>query len=83
MPSVKIKINPSVLTWAINNSNADEFFVRASFPNIDEWLSGNKKPTFNQLENLSKKLHIPFGYLLLGVRQRFVRKTAIRQLLPL
>lgn len=66
MPSIKMKINENVLQWAISNSNTDEFLLRALFPKIDEWLSGNVEPTFNQLENLSRKLHIPFGYLLLN-----------------
>lgn len=66
MPSIKIKINANVLNWAISNSNTDEFLLRALFPKIDEWLSGNVEPTFNQLEKLSRKLHIPFGYLLLN-----------------
>lgn len=66
MPSIKMKINANVLQWAISNSNTDEFLLRALFPKIDEWLSGNVEPTFNQLENLSRKLHIPFGYLLLN-----------------
>lgn len=66
MPSIKIKINANVLKWAISNSNTDEFLLRALFPKIDEWLTGNVEPTFNQLENLSRKLHIPFGYLLLN-----------------
>lgn len=66
MPSIKIKINANVLKWAISNSNTDELLLRALFPKIDEWLTGNVEPTFNQLENLSRKLHIPFGYLLLN-----------------
>src|SRR5690606_1750137 len=33
--------------------------------NVERWLQGEKQPTVKQLENFSKKVHIPFGYLLL------------------
>lgn len=32
---------------------------------IDKWLEKEREPTFNQLKDLSKQLHIPFGYFML------------------
>lgn len=33
--------------------------------NLAKWKSGEKQPTFNQLENFSKETHIPIGYFFL------------------
>jgi len=32
---------------------------------LQKWMSGEKKPTFNQLEDFSKKTHVPLGYFFL------------------
>ncbi len=37
----------------------------ANNPNVKDWLDGEKQPTFNQLEAFSRKVHLPFGYLML------------------
>lgn len=34
-----------------------------SFPKIDEWINNESDPTVKQLEKLTKKLHVPFGYM--------------------
>lgn len=65
MPSVNIEVNPLVLKWAINNSNYTSRLNETEYANLQKWLTKEKLPTFNQLENFSKKINIPFGYLLL------------------
>lgn len=64
MPT-RISIPPQILTWAIDRAGYDlaEFEIRV--PNVKNWLSGKKEPTVKQLEDFAKKVHIPFGYLLL------------------
>lgn len=64
MPEVRIKINPAIFEWVIEATNIndmkneykDDFF---------KWKSGEKTPTFNQLERFSKGTSIPFGYFFL------------------
>lgn len=60
-----IDINPGILEWAIGRAGygLDEF--AAVFPKILDWVEDEKKPTIRQLENFSKKVHMPFGYLFL------------------
>lgn len=60
-----IDINKDILTWAINRAgySVDSFALK--FPNIEKWLSGEKKPTLKQLEDFAKKVYLPFGYLFL------------------
>ncbi len=65
MPSVNIDINPLVLEWAINNSNYISKLTTSEYNNLQKWLSKEKLPTLNQLEKFSKRINIPFGYLLL------------------
>lgn len=61
----EVNINTNVLTWAITRAGYDlhEFTLRV--PNVQKWLDGEKNPTVKQLEDFSKKVYLPFGYLLL------------------
>jgi Zn-dependent peptidase ImmA (M78 family) len=62
--AVRVKVAPSIWDWV---SNA------ASFEGVDEkvishfykWKSNERQPTYAQLEYLSRKIHIPFGYFFL------------------
>lgn len=65
MPSVNIDINPLVLKWAVNNSNYTTKLNASEYNNLQQWLAKEKLPTLNQLEKFSKKINVPFGYLLL------------------
>ena len=61
MPSVKIEIDSSILHWIIekiSNDNVDNNTISL----LNKWVNGVTKPTFNQIEDVSKKTHIPFGY---------------------
>lgn len=58
-------INTAIIEWAIlrNGSDLEGFYV--SNPKVKDWVEGNAYPTIKQLENFSKKVHVPFGYLFL------------------
>ncbi len=60
-----IKINPNLITWAIERADykLDEFIE--NFPKVREWIAKNKRPTIKQLEKFSSKVSVPFGYLFL------------------
>lgn len=64
MSTVRIKIEPAILEWVQNQVNIDN--IKQSLKvNFLKWLSGEKEPTFRQLEDLSKVTHIPLGYFFL------------------
>lgn len=64
MPTVNVNINPVILSWALNQTKAEK--LDALFlENIKQWLAGTKLPTFNQIEDFSKKSNIPLGYFFL------------------
>ncbi|WP_420458302.1 ImmA/IrrE family metallo-endopeptidase [Neolewinella sp.] len=63
--TVRVPIRSNILTWAIERAGyAVEPFL-AGRPDAAKWMSGDKEPTLRQLEQFAKRLHVPFGYLLL------------------
>lgn len=54
-----------MLTWAIKRAGLDLDKFVDSNPKVKLWLDEEKLPTVKQLEDFSKKVYIPFGYLLL------------------
>jgi len=61
----EVNINANMLTWAIARAGYDLLEFTNKVPNLTERIKGDKKPTVKQLEDFSKKVHLPFGYLLL------------------
>lgn len=55
-------INTSLLAEAA--ASAGEF-VWNKFPNLSQWVEGEKQPTVNQLADFAKAVHIPFGFFFL------------------
>ena len=61
MPGVSVYIQPAILEWAMQKAQSravDSSVVEM----IAKWISGEKTPTFNQIQNVSRKLGVPFGY---------------------
>lgn len=68
MPT-RIEISPAVLTSAIEKAGyaVEEFVIKFDKQlGIDKWIRRERQPTVKQLEAFSKKVRVPFGYLLLG-----------------
>ena len=65
MPSVLVNVEPVILDWVLQyapNAKNDVILER-----LLKWRSGEKKPTFNQVETISKAIHIPLGYFFLKI----------------
>jgi Zn-dependent peptidase ImmA (M78 family) len=58
-------INKQIYTWAIGRAgfNVENFIIKN--PKIQDWINDVKQPTLKQLEDFSRKVHLPFGYLFL------------------
>lgn len=56
-----------MLKWAIarDGLDVDAFLVQDKNENVRQWIEGEREPTVKQLEDFSRQVHIPFGYLLL------------------
>lgn len=61
----EVNINENMLTWAIARAGYEFHEFTEKAPDVLKWLAGEKKPTVKQLEDFSKKVHLPFGYLFL------------------
>ncbi len=61
---VRVDVAPSVLSWALAVTGADEEGLSRRFK-VEEWLTSASKPTLKQLQDFAKAVGVPFGYLLL------------------
>lgn len=61
----EVNINENILTWAISRAGFEFHEFTETVPEVLKWLEGEKKPTVKQLEDFSRKVHLPFGYLFL------------------
>lgn len=59
-----VDISPQTLKWIMEHSQIDVLSNRARSL-LELWSSGEKKPTFNQIEQISKATGIPLGYFFL------------------
>ena len=65
MAATKVNINKPLIEWAIiRDGHEIEEYLDAN-PKVKQWLTEDKKPTVKQLEDFSRKVHVPFGYLFL------------------
>lgn len=64
VPSITVNIAPDVLTWALRQADGDHIDTSV-LSRVQQWIDGIKQPTFNQIEELSKKTRIPLGYFFL------------------
>jgi len=62
--TVRVDVAPSVLSWALDVTGADEEGLHRRFK-VDEWLSTELRPTLKQLQGFARAAGVPFGYLLL------------------
>lgn len=61
----RINIDVNMLTWAITRAGHEISDFTAANPRIQNWIDGTKLPTVKQLEDFSKKVYLPFGFLFL------------------
>lgn len=63
MATLYVTISPTILDWLIKKaeitSNSSELDL------LIHWRNGDKKPTFSQIEKMSKKIQVPLGYFFL------------------
>src|SRR5262245_38061314 len=60
-----VAVNPELLRWAIDRSRLTRSDLAEAFPKLDEWLNGQRQPTYRQLERFAHKTMTPLGYLYL------------------
>ena len=75
MPTVAVK--PELIRWAIDRSglSADDLLKR--FPKLNEWASGERQPTFRQLELFARATMSPFGAMFLDAARRGTARSRL------
>lgn len=66
MMSTKLNVNQKVLLYYIEKSKVPRELLQLKVKNVDAYLDGSKKPTFNQVTEIAKAINIPTGLLLLN-----------------
>lgn len=61
----ELHINTDILNWAIVRAGYDLHTFTEKYPKFEKIILGEKSPTIKQLEDFSKKVYVPFGYLFL------------------
>lgn len=61
----RIPVNRELLTWARERAGMDTLELAGRFPKLGEWEDGTLLPTLRQLEEFSRAVHVPIGYLFL------------------
>lgn len=64
--TMRVTVQPALLEWAVERSGLSNSDVGRRFPRFDAWISGERLPTFSQLEGFAKAVHAPLGYLFLN-----------------
>ncbi|GHT78426.1 hypothetical protein FACS1894130_04980 [Spirochaetia bacterium] len=64
MPSVRVAISPNILNWVLDISKYTGISGEV-LESLHQWRNDVIQPTYNQLETISKKTHIPLGYFFL------------------
>lgn len=62
--TVRVSVDPSVLSWAVDVAGTETDELRSRFP-IDRWLTREAQPTLKQLQSFARATGVGFGYFLL------------------
>ena len=64
MAGVSVPVHAPVIDWIVQNIHEDQVAPDV-LDQLSAWKTGEKQPTLKQLEAMSRKTRIPFGYFLL------------------
>lgn len=62
----RVQLNPRLVRWARERAGLSVAALEDKFPTYPDWETGDKSPTFKQLENLARKTFTPLGYFFLN-----------------
>jgi len=62
---MRVKVKGDLLRWARQRADITIDKLERRFPKLELWEGDEAEPTFKQLEDFSKAVHVPLGYLFL------------------
>lgn len=60
-----VSVKPDMIRWAVARSGLPPEDLAQAFPKLVDWQSGERLPTFKQLETFAQKTMTPLGYFFL------------------
>ena len=64
MAGVTVPVHSAIIDWVLQNIHEEQMEPKV-LERLDAWKNGKKVPTMNQIEEMSRKTHIPVGYFFL------------------
>lgn len=64
MAGISVEVKPEIIKWILQTIQFDTV-ASSAIDLLNKWQTGEKTPTFNQVEEISKKTNVPFGYFFL------------------
>ena len=64
--TLRVDVKPELFRWARERAGIEPEVLVKRFPKYREWESGERQPTFKQLEKLAKATHAPIGSFFLS-----------------
>lgn len=64
MAGISVHVKPEIIHWILQTIQLENI-ASSVLDLLHKWQTGEKIPTFNQVEDMSKKINIPFGYFFL------------------
>ena len=61
-----VDVKPERFRWARERAGIEPEALLKRFPKYREWESGERQPTFKQLERLARATHAPIGFYFLS-----------------
>ena len=62
---VRVEVKAELLRWARDRAGLTLDDLSSKFPKLEQWESGELKPTLKQIENYAKATYAPVGYFFL------------------
>lgn len=61
----RVDVNPVFFEWAMTRARLEPEDLLGRFPKLIDWMAGEAKPTFKQLEKFASAAHAPIGFFFL------------------
>ena len=64
---MRVDVRPEMYGWALDRAGLDRETAAERFPGLGDWESGDRRPTFKQLEAFAARTYTPIGFFFLPV----------------
>lgn len=61
----RVEVKPEFFHWAIRRARLEADDLATRVPKLEEWMTGEARPTFKQLEKFAATTHAPLGFFFL------------------